>query len=99
MTSTAGDRVVETGEFSLLQIPSPGNSVGPGIRSSGGCLPVSLNPGASPMIGLSRRAAIAVAALGLVAASLSATDGRAGSALGDGQAEGTLTVNGKTTKV
>ena len=51
------------------------------------------------MIGFSHRAAIAVAVLGLVATSLSATDGRADSALADGKAEGTLTVNGKTTKV
>ncbi len=51
------------------------------------------------MIALTRRAAIVVAALGLVMTSLMATDGRAGSAPADGKAEGTLTVNGKTTTV
>ena len=54
------------------------------------------------MIALTRRAAVAVAAFGLLTTSLLATDGRADSApapLADGKAEGTLTVNGKTTKV
>ena len=51
------------------------------------------------MIALTRRAAIVVAALGLLTISPLATDGRADSAPADGKAEGTLTVNGKTTKV
>jgi hypothetical protein len=51
------------------------------------------------MIALTRRAAIAAAALGLLTASLTSMEGRADSALADGKAEGTLTVNGKTTKV
>jgi hypothetical protein len=51
------------------------------------------------MIVLTRRAAIAVAALGLLTTSPLVTDGRADAALADGKAEGTLTVNGKTTKV
>src|SRR5260221_13135150 len=51
------------------------------------------------MIALARRAALLVAALGLLTASLSATDGRADQAAADGKAEGTLTVNGKATKV
>jgi hypothetical protein len=51
------------------------------------------------MIALTRRAAIVVAALGLLTTSPLATDGRADSAPADGKAEGTLTVNGKTTKV
>jgi hypothetical protein len=45
---------------------------------------------------LSRRAALALAACGLAASSLAA---RAGAAVADGKAEGTLTVNGKTTSV
>ena len=49
------------------------------------------------MIRLTRRATLALAAFSLIATSLSATDGNAGPA--DGKAEGTLTVNGKTTKV
>jgi hypothetical protein len=51
------------------------------------------------MISLTRRAIVVVAALALVATSLMATDGRADAAGADGKAEGTLTVNGKTTKV
>jgi hypothetical protein len=54
------------------------------------------------MISLTRRATIAVAAFGLLTTSLLATDGRADSAPkagADGKAEGTLTVNGKITKV
>ena len=51
------------------------------------------------MIALTRRATIVVAALGLLATSPLATDGRADSAPADGKSEGTLTVNGKTTKV
>jgi hypothetical protein len=51
------------------------------------------------MTALTRRAAIVLAALGLVTISLMATDIRAGSAPADGKAEGTLTVNGKTTNV
>ncbi|MGD0641334.1 MAG: hypothetical protein ABSC22_11360 [Roseiarcus sp.] len=54
------------------------------------------------MIKFTRRAVVAVAALGLVSTSLSATGVRADTtpgALADGKAEGTLTVNGKTTKV
>src|SRR6266404_7200597 len=57
------------------------------------------HPGALPMIALTRSAAIVVAALGLLTISPLATDGRADSAPADGKAEGTLTVNGKTTKV
>jgi hypothetical protein len=49
------------------------------------------------MIRLTRRTAMALAAISLVATSLSATDGKADPA--DGKAEGTLTVNGKTVKV
>jgi hypothetical protein len=51
------------------------------------------------MAEFTRRAAVVLAAIGLATASLPATVGRAGSALADGTAEGTLTVNGKTTKV
>ena len=51
------------------------------------------------MIALSRRAAIVLAAFGLLTTALPATDGRADSAMADGKAEGTLTVNGKTTNV
>ena len=51
------------------------------------------------MIALTRRAAIAGAALGLVAMSLLATDGSADSTPVPGKAEGTLTVNGKATTV
>jgi hypothetical protein len=53
------------------------------------------------MIALTRRATV-VAGFGLLMASLFATDGSADSApavSADGKAEGTLTVNGKTTKV
>jgi len=49
------------------------------------------------MIPITRRTALILAAAGLVATALSATDGKADPA--DGKAEGTLTVNGKTTKV
>jgi len=49
------------------------------------------------MIRLTRRTTLALAAISLVATSLSATDGKADPA--DGKAEGTLTVNGKTVKV
>jgi hypothetical protein len=54
------------------------------------------------MIALTRRSAVVVAAFALFATPLVATDGRADSApaaIADGKAEGTLTVNGKTTKV
>ncbi len=54
------------------------------------------------MIALTHRAAVIVAAFGLLTTSLSATEGEADSApavSADGKAEGTLTVNGKTTKV
>lgn len=51
------------------------------------------------MIVLTRRAAIAVAALAPLTALFLATDGWADSALADGKADGTLTVNGKITKV
>jgi hypothetical protein len=51
------------------------------------------------MAEFTRRAAVVLAAVGFVTASLPATEGRAGSAPADGTAEGTLTVNGKTTKV
>ena len=51
------------------------------------------------MLALTRRAALVAAALGLLTTSSLATDGRADSALADGKADGTLTVNGKTTKV
>jgi hypothetical protein len=54
------------------------------------------------MIALTHRAAVIVAAFGLLTTSLSATEGEADSApavSADGNAEGTLTVNGKTTKV
>jgi hypothetical protein len=49
------------------------------------------------MIRYTRRTAMVLAALSLVAIPLSATDGKAEPA--DGKAEGTLTVNGKITKV
>ena len=54
------------------------------------------------MNALTRTAAIAAAAFGLLTTSLMATDGRADpapAASADGKASGTLTVNGKTTKV
>ena len=53
------------------------------------------------MIALTRRAAVVVAAFGLLTISLTATDGRADSpaAIADGKADGTLTVNGKVSKV
>ena len=51
------------------------------------------------MIALTRRAAVVLAAFALLTTALPATSGRAGSALGDGAAAGTLTVNGKTTTV
>ena len=51
------------------------------------------------MIALTRRAAMALAAFALLTTTLPATSGWAGSALGDGAAAGTLTVNGKTTTV
>ena len=50
------------------------------------------------MIALTRRAVVA-AALGLLTTSRLAMNARADSALADGKAEGTLTVNGKTIKV
>ncbi len=56
-------------------------------------------PAASSINALTRRAAIVLAALGLVTTSLMVTDIRAGSAPADGKAEGTLTVNGKITNV
>ena len=49
------------------------------------------------MIRYTRRTAMVLAGLSLVAAPVSVTDGKADPA--DGKAEGTLTVNGKTTKV
>ena len=51
------------------------------------------------MLALTRRAALVAGALGILTTSSLATDGRADSALADGKADGTLTVNGKTTKV
>jgi hypothetical protein len=50
------------------------------------------------MMTLTRRAAV-VAALGLLTGALMTTDGRADAAPANGKAEGTLTVNGKATKV
>ena len=50
------------------------------------------------MIALTRRAVVA-AALGLLTTSRLAMNARADSPPADGKAEGTLTVNGKTTKV
>ena len=50
------------------------------------------------MIALTRRAAIA-AAFGITTMSLMVTEGKAGSTPAAGNAEGTLTVNGKTTSV
>ena len=51
------------------------------------------------MLALTRRSAFAAAALGLLEMSSLPRDGRAEAGLADGQADGTLTVNGKTTKV
>jgi hypothetical protein len=54
------------------------------------------------MIALTRRAAVVLASFGLLATSLLAKHGRADSApaaSADGKAEGTLTVNGKITKI
>jgi len=50
------------------------------------------------MIALTRRAA-GLAAFALLTAALASTAGRPDSALSDGKADGTLTVNGKVTKV
>jgi hypothetical protein len=50
------------------------------------------------MIGLPRRTVVGLAVLGFMVTSLVTTDGRADT-VADGKAEGTLTVNGKTTKV
>ena len=50
------------------------------------------------MIALTRRAA-GVAAFALLTAALASTAGRPDSALSDGETGGTLTVNGKVTKV
>jgi len=51
------------------------------------------------MPSLTRRAALAAAALGLLTTSSLPGDASAQAALADGQADGTLTVNGKITKV
>jgi len=51
------------------------------------------------MTALTRRNALGLAAFALLTTALAATDGRADSALGDGKAAGTLTVNGKITNV
>src|SRR5882724_8534709 len=53
--------------------------------------------GDDPMIPITRRTAMVLAASSLFATALAATDGKADPA--DGKAAGTLTVNGKTTKV
>jgi len=56
-------------------------------------------PATSSKSALTRRAAFLAAALGLAAACLTASDGKAGSTPEAGKATGTLTVNGKTTTV
>jgi hypothetical protein len=75
-------------------------------RSQGCCTFVAttglLTSGASTVIALTRRGAVVAAAFGILTTSILATEGRAESApatLADGKAEGTLTVNGKTTTV
>src|SRR5689334_87988 len=57
----------------------------------------SLTPGALPMMTLTRRSAVLAAAFSLLMTTAWAAGARADSA--DGKAQGTLTVNGKTTKV